>query len=182
MTTDLSENIRLRRPDETDEEPMAGFCNNIKIWNNVRDLMPFPYSREDAADFIRMCQAESPTVTFAIEYEGKFSGCIGLKIQSDIYRLSAELGYWVGETFWCRGIATRAVELITDYGFRQLGMIRIFCGVIDYNKASQRVLEKSGYTLEAVCKQAVFKNGRICDEYRYAKCLPLTQPPSANSQ
>jgi RimJ/RimL family protein N-acetyltransferase len=89
--------------------------------------------------------------------------------QTDIYRLGAEIGYWIGEPYWGQGIATKAVELVTEYGFNRLGLERIYSGVFDFNKASQKVLEKSGFTLEGIFKKSVIKNGRIINEYRYAK-------------
>jgi ribosomal-protein-alanine N-acetyltransferase len=92
-----------------------------------------------------------------------------LVIQKDIYRLSAEIGYWLGEPYWGKGIALKAVNLITEYGFNELELVRIYSGVFDFNKASHRVMEKAGFKLEAVFERSVIKNGIICDEYRYAK-------------
>jgi RimJ/RimL family protein N-acetyltransferase len=115
---------------------------------------------------------ENPPCTFAIEYMGELAGCIGLVKQTDVYKLSAEIGYWIGEPYWGLGIATTAVELLTEYGFHQLGLVRIYSGVFDFNKASQRVLEKAGYQLEGIFEKSVIKNGKICNEYRYAKTCP----------
>ncbi|MFY9228802.1 MAG: GNAT family protein, partial [Bacteroidales bacterium] len=92
---------------------------------------------------------------------------IGLVRQTDVYKLSAEIGYWIGEPYWGMGIATKAVRLITEYGFNTLGLVRIYTGVFDFNKASQRVLEKAGFNLECIFEKSVFKNDKICDEYRY---------------
>ena len=161
--------ILLRGFSYNDQVRLAELCNNKKIWNNVRDFLPSPYSEQNALEFIQFCQKENPPTTFAIEYNGELAGCVGLVLQTDIYKLSAEIGYWIGEPYWGLGIATNAVELITDYGFNQLALIRIFSGVFDYNKASQRVLEKSGFQLEGIFKRSICKNGQICDEYRYAK-------------
>jgi RimJ/RimL family protein N-acetyltransferase len=120
-------------------------------------------------DFITQCNNEIPQITFAIEYKGELAGCIGLTIQSDIYRLSAEIGYWIGEPYWGLGIATLAVEMITTYGFEQSNLVRIYAGVFDYNKASQRVMEKAGYKLESIAEKSIIKNGELHNEYRYAK-------------
>jgi len=169
MTILETDHLSLRRLRESDQSILAELCNNKKIWNNVRDQLPSPYTEEHAIEFIGTCQKEDPPTTFAIEYMGKLAGCIGLTRQTDVYRLNAEIGYWIGEPFWGQGIATKAVELITAYGFDQLGLVRIYSGVFEFNKASQRVLEKAGYQLEYIAQNAVIKNGQICHEYRYAK-------------
>jgi len=164
--------IRLRDFVEPDQIRLAELCNNKKIWDNVRDLLPSPYTKQNALEFIRLCRQEVPTTTFGVEYQGELAGCIGLVKQTDVYRLSAELGYWIGEPYWGLGIATRAVELITAYGFSRLGLVRIYSGVFEFNSASQRVLEKSGFKLEGVFEKSVIKNGLIHNEFRYAKLNP----------
>jgi len=148
---------------------MAEIANNMKIAVNLRDAFPYPYSLEDARKFINMCLRVKPYQVFAIEFEGEYVGNIGLHKQDDVYRKTAELGYFIGEQYWNRGITTRAVNLICEYGFRELDVIKIFSGVFSFNTASQRVLEKCGFEREAVLKSSVIKNGKIYDEYRYAK-------------
>jgi len=169
MTTLTSATLRLRNFTDADQARLAELCNNQKIWNNVRDSFPSPYTEENATEFILSCGKEDPQTTFAIEYNGALVGCIGLTIQKDVYRLSAEIGYWIGEPYWGLGIATKAVELMTAYGFETLKMVRIYSAVFGFNKASQRVLEKSGYLLECIAQNAVVKNGQIGHEFRYAK-------------
>jgi ribosomal-protein-alanine N-acetyltransferase len=169
MTQLVHDNLKLREFKDSDKTRLAELCNNRKIWDNVRDLMPFPYLEKDAENFIGLCRNESPQTTFAIEYNGEIAGCIGIAKQTDVYKLSGELGYWIGEPYWRKGIATKAVNMIVDYGFSHLGLVRIYSGVFDFNKASQRVLEKTGFKLESICEKAVYKNGLICDEYKYGK-------------
>jgi RimJ/RimL family protein N-acetyltransferase len=161
--------IKLRQFEDEDACSVATLCNNKKIWDNLRDFLPHPYTEKHAQEFIRTCRGEDPQVTFAIEYKGDFAGCIGLVKQTDIYKLTAEVGYWIGEPYWGLGIATQSVNLIVDYGFNQLGLVRVYTGVFDYNTASQRVLEKAGFRLEGISEKSVLKNGKICNEYRYAK-------------
>jgi [ribosomal protein S5]-alanine N-acetyltransferase len=161
--------VKLRKIEPDDKEPLATLANNKKIWDNVRDYMPYPYTLKDAEEFIDFCKKENPSMTFAIEYQSQFAGVIGLVKQTDIYRHSAEIGYWLGEPFWNKGIMTQAVRQLVDYGFQNIGLVRIYTGVFDYNKASQRVLEKAGFTLEAIFRKSVIKNEIIGDEYRY--CL-----------
>jgi RimJ/RimL family protein N-acetyltransferase len=168
MKMTLTDNQLILRPfKDADAKCLAELCNNKKIWDNLRDYIPFPYTEENAIEFIKYCQAESPQQTFAIEYNGEFAGSIGLVMQTDVYRLTAEIGYWLGEPFWGKGIATKSVKLITKYGFNHHGLIRIYSGVFDFNKASQRVLVKAGFKLECIVEKSVIKNDIICDEHRY---------------
>jgi [ribosomal protein S5]-alanine N-acetyltransferase len=164
--------IIIRRFKNSDIKKLARLVNNKKIWDNLRDYVPYPYTVQDAEDYIKMCMAEEPQSTFAVQYKGELAGSIGLVPKKDVYRLSAELGYWIGEPFWGKGIATTSVKLIVNYGFKNLGLVRIYSGVFDFNKASCRVLEKSGFILEGTLKKSVIKNKNICDEYRYAKINP----------
>jgi len=160
--------VKIRPLELSDKEQIAALANNKKVWDNLRDYMPFPYTPEDALQFINLSQKDQSLQNFAIEYRGELSGIIGLIMQSDVYRKSAELGYWIGEPFWGKGIATKAVELITDFGFKKLKLIRIQAGVFDFNIASMKVLEKNGYQKEGVAKHAAIKNNVVCDEHRYA--------------
>lgn len=163
----IDKNLLLRPFTKLDIPDIARFCNNSKIANNVRDFLPKPYSETDALDFINICSKEDPQTTFAIEYNNLFAGSIGLVPMNDVHRLSAEIGYWLGEPFHNKGIMTRSVKLITEYGFSKLNLIRIFSGIFEFNLASRRVLEKSGFKLESIAEKAIIKNGVICDEYRY---------------
>ncbi|WP_425423923.1 GNAT family N-acetyltransferase [Sporocytophaga myxococcoides] len=88
----------------------------------------------------------------------ELAGCIGLVPQNDVHRISAELGYWIGEPYWEKGIATEAVNLITDYGFNQLNLIRLYRGIFDFNKASQKVLEKAGFKFECIFEKLKIKS------------------------
>ena len=162
--------VELRVLQESDREILATLMNNKKIWDNLKDYIPHPYHIEDADFFIDLTQKQIPSQSFAIVNEqSELCGVISLIKQDDIYRLTAELGYWIGEPYWGRGIATQAIELITDYGFKELKLERIYAGVFDFNKASRKVLEKNGYQLEGILRNAIVKNAIIRDEYRYAK-------------
>ncbi len=165
----LEEKIKIRPLKLSDRAELAKLANNKKIWDNLRDYIPFPYKESDAEFFIDLTKKEDPKQTFGIEYKGKLSGVIGLVMQKDVYQKSAEIGYWIGEPFWGNGIATKAVELITEYGFNQLDLNRIYSGVFEYNIASMKVLEKNGYKKEGIFKNAILKNEKICDEHRFYK-------------
>lgn len=160
--------VRLRRLRRADIPELARLANNRKIWDNVRDYLPHPYSEKDAEFFISSKVAEDPQITFAIEYQGSFAGVIGLEPQQDVYAHTSEIGYWLGEEYWGKGITTKAVQLATDYAFNTLGLHRLYAGVFEHNKGSMRVLEKAGYIKEATLKGAVKKNGVIINEELYS--------------
>ena len=162
-------NIFLRQLKQSDSHDLALLANNKKIWDNVRDMLPHPYTLKNAEYFIDLTQKEDTLQTFGIFKAGNFCGMIGIHPQNDVYRLSAELGYWIGEPFWGRGIATAAVKVITKYGFEKLDLVRIYAGIFEYNVGSMRVLEKNGFQKEGISRKAVLKNGKIWDEHRYAK-------------
>jgi len=158
----------LRPLEDSDVSALARLANNKNIWDNLRDFIPFPYTKDDAIFFINLTKQEKPQMTFAIEFEDQLCGVVGLVAQQDVYRKTAEVGYWIGEPFWNQGIATTAVKLITDYGFDQLGLIRMHTGVFEYNIGSMKVLEKCGYKKDGVFEKAVIKNGQIWNEHRYS--------------
>ncbi len=167
--TDTEMNIQLRALNDDDAEAIARLANNKKIWDNIRDKMPHPYAKKDARSFIDIAKKENPRVTYGIVVDDKFCGIIGLILQSDVYRKSAEMGYWIGEPYWSRGIATEAVRIITKYGFEELGLVRIFAGAFEYNIGSMRVLKKNGFIKEGVLRKAVVKNGQLYDEHKFGK-------------
>lgn len=162
-------NIRLRSLRYADREPLTKLANNRKIWNNLRDMFPHPYLLEDADRFIDMVKQQDPQVTFAIEYQFKFAGVIGLVPMKDVYRKGAEIGYWLGEPYWGKGVTTTAVRLVTDYAFTELKLERLYAGVFEGNIASMKVLEKCGYVREGISRKSIFKNNKLIDEHRFAK-------------
>ncbi|HMB61671.1 MAG TPA: GNAT family protein [Eudoraea sp.] len=161
-------NITLRGFREEDATSLVPLCNNRNIWKNVRDAFPHPYTLKDARAFIKTATSSTPREIFAVTFDDQLVGCIGIHPQDDVYRFTAEVGYWIGEPFWGLGIATRALRLVVSYGFEKLGVMRIFAGCFDFNAASQKVLLKAGFSKEAILKKTVFKNQQFCDEIRYA--------------
>ncbi len=166
-----SGNILLRNFKETDVALMTELANNRNISRNLRDAFPYPYTKEDAEKFIQTFINQNPVTVFAIEYQGEYVGNIGLMVGQDVYRKSAEIGYFIGEPYWNKGIVTTAVNLITDYGFKCLDIVRIHTGVFEYNTASQRVLEKCGFEKEGIFKKSICKDNKIWNEIRYAKVV-----------
>ncbi|HHB52384.1 MAG TPA: N-acetyltransferase, partial [Saprospiraceae bacterium] len=145
----LQENdITLRPYTLADATALAKIANTAKIADNLRDLFPHPYTIDDAKAFIQKNINGEIKGVFAIIYKDQLVGSIGIHLQPDVYRKTAELGYFVAEKYWNKGIASKSIELITKYGFESLHLTRIFAGVFQYNKASMRVLEKNGYILE----------------------------------
>jgi len=162
-------NFILRKISSSDRDQVAALANNRKIWLNVRDIFPYPYSIDDADFYINLLLEEERQYTLAIECENAFAGVVGIVPMQGIYRLTAEIGYWLGEPFWGKGIMTEAVRLLTDYVFHYYKFIRIHCGVFSHNEGSMKVLEKAGYHKETIFKNAIIKNGDIINEHRYCK-------------
>ena len=151
-----------------DEVSLARHANNYKIWRNVRDRFPHPYSLEDAERWVEHARNEYPITNFAIAVEGAAVGGIGLIFHDDIYHRSAEMGYWLGESFWGRRLMTEAVQGMTAWAFDNFDLARIYAGVLEWNPGSARVLEKAGFTFEARLRMAVTKEGITMDELMYA--------------
>lgn len=159
--------VKLWGFDDVPAELLQQLADNYNIARNLRDVFPHPYAIDDANDFIENAIQGSIPHVFSIFNNDEFIGVGGITVKTDIHRNSAEVGYWLGEPYWGKGYATEAVRLLTDYAFN-IGMIRVFAGVFAHNKASQRVLEKAGYQLEAIHRSAITKYGEIMDEYLYA--------------
>lgn len=157
----------LRSPEFNDKHKIAEFCNK-KVWDHLRDFIPNPYTLYDAETFIRISRVEDPVYTFTIEFQKEFAGIISIIPQSDVYKLNAEIGYWLREDFWGKGIISKTIPMIVEYGFAELSLQRIYAHVFDFNIASQKALLKSGFHLDYIAEKAVIKNGIILDEYRYS--------------
>lgn len=159
--------IQLRPLELADADTMAQLANNDKVQINLRDTLPYPYTTEDALTFITDSQHQQPRLYFAIEYNGQFAGMIGLQLHTGSVLKSAEVGYWIGEPFWGKGIASQVLHSITQLGFSRLQLNRMFAGVFEWNKAGMRVLEKCGYQLEGISYKHIRKKGQLVDEYWY---------------
>jgi len=159
--------IQLRPLELTDADTMALLANNDKMQINLRDELPLPYTSENARSFIASTQQQQPALHFAIEFNGQFAGVVGLLLHLESVLKSAELGYWIGEPYWGKGIATQVLQSMTQLGFSRLQLNRIFAGVFEWNKAGIHVLEKCGYQLEGISYKHIRKNGQLVDEYWY---------------
>jgi len=167
-----NDNVSLRPLYKQDAHVIASLADNPRVAANLRDVFPSPYRFEDAVQFIELVQRGTFGFCRAILYRDQFAGVISITPQSDVYRHSAEIGYWLGEPFWNLGIMTAAIELTCAHAFNQLGITRIFAGVFGGNEASKAVLMKNGFKLEGVKTKGVLKNNRLLDEYFLALVKP----------
>ena len=168
LTTFQLHTCRLRPWREGDEESLVYHASNRNIWNNVRDFFPYPYTQRDAHAWIRSNKSYQQPMNLAIELNGKAIGNVGFTIKDDIYRYNAEIGYWLGEEYWRRGIVSEILPVIVGYIFKNFQLNRIFACVLEGNIGSMRVLEKAGFRSEAILKKAVIKNNKYLDEHIYA--------------
>ena len=158
--------IRSMRPD--DAPALAKYANNRKIWLNLSDRLAHPYGQSDADDWIRLVMGQQPEVFFAIANDSEAIGNIGVHLKDDVYRRSAEVGYWLGEPFWGQGIATRVLKVFTEFAMAEYDLVRLYAYVFDWNPASGRVLEKAGYQYEGRLRKSVTKDGHTLDELLYS--------------
>lgn len=161
-----------------DAGDLARALNNKKVLDNLRDGIPYPYTEQDAAEYIAAMQDadKNSTFAFAIAVGGRAVGSIGMFRQGNIHFRTAELGYYVAEPYWGRGICTSAVKQACGYLFASTDILRIFAEPFANNAGSCRVLEKAGFVLEGVLRQNAVKNGTILDMKLYA----LTAPPDVH--
>ncbi len=160
--------FKLRPWKLNDIDDLVCFADNPKIAANLTNHFPNPYYHKDAEDFIKKVLLHDPTQVFAIEVDGKAAGAIGVFPQSDIHLRNMELGYWLAEKYWGKGITTQAVKQIIDYGFNTFDVNRIYAVPFETNIGSHRVLEKAGFKLEAKFEKTIYKNGEYLDELVYA--------------
>ncbi len=159
--------VRSLRPN--DAYSLARYANNRNVSRNLRDAFPYPYTTLDAQEWLARALERWPESNWAIASPDLLIGGIGLTFGSDVHRRSAEIGYWLGEPLWGRGIATAAVIAVTEYAFAQHDLVRLHAGVFEWNPASARVLEKAGYVFEGRLRKSVTKDGETIDQLLYAR-------------
>jgi RimJ/RimL family protein N-acetyltransferase len=168
-----TERLVLRPWQTGDEEALVRHADNRGVWINLRDLFPHPYTLDDAREFIgRNLLRSSPPMNLAIEHAGEPIGSVGLHPLTDVSRFTAEIGYWIGEAFWGRGLATEALRRFTDYAFEQFPIERLEGWIFATNPSSGRVLEKAGYEHEATLRRSAFKDGQFLDCHMYVRFRP----------
>jgi [ribosomal protein S5]-alanine N-acetyltransferase len=154
-----------------DAPSIVKYANNRRVSINLRDRFPFPYGIEDAKEFLTRSTSNAPRNNFCIEIDGAAVGGIGVHLGEDVFRYTAEIGYWLGEEFWGRGVMSEVVSAFTDHCFKELSLHRIFAKAFSNNPASARVLEKAGFVFEGRLRKNVFKDGQILDSLLYAKTI-----------
>lgn len=163
--------VQIRKWELADAKDLAKALSIKKILDNLRDGLPFPYTEQDGKEFISAMLAadENDTFAFAITADGKVIGSIGAFRQSNIHRQTAELGYYIAEDYWGRGIMTEAVRQLCYYVFSHTDILRIYAEPFAHNVGSCRVLEKAGFQYEGTLRSNAVKNGRVLDMKMYAK-------------
>lgn len=161
---------KIRKWELSDAKELAAALSNKKVQDNLRDGLPYPYTEQDGTDYISamLSTDENETFAFAITVEGKVIGSIRIFRQGNIHRQTAELGYFIAEDYWGKGIMTEAVKQICEYVFDKSDIIRIYAEPFAYNDASCRVLEKAGFQYEGTLRSNAVKNGEVIDMKMYS--------------
>ncbi len=152
-----------------DADAVVRHANNINVARQLRDRFPHPYTRANAMAFLKAAVASSDTSNLAIEVNGEAAGAIGYVRGTDVERYSAEIGYWLGEDHWGRGVTSEALVLVTDHVFGVLNLLRLFALPFADNAGSIRVLEKAGYVREATLRSSSVKYGKPRDQALYVR-------------
>jgi RimJ/RimL family protein N-acetyltransferase len=156
----------------SDVSALARLADNREIWRNLRDAFPHPYAKKDARAWVRAVTRQLPCMHFAIVVEDgapTLAGGMGVTPASDVHAGTAEIGYWLGEPFWGRGIMTAALAVFTEFAFAEFRLRRLYAHVLEWNPASMRVLEKCGYAAEGRLRKSALKEGVVADEILYAR-------------
>lgn len=163
-------NLSIREWRIDDKAALAVNLNNPKVQNNLRDGLPYPYTEQDAQQFIQamLSSDKNDTFAFAITLDEKVIGSIGVFRQDNIHSRTAEMGYYIGESYWGNGYATSAIRQVCQYVFEHSDIIRIFAEPFSHNTASCRALEKAGFKYEGTLKSNVVKCGNVIDMKMYA--------------
>ncbi len=162
----------LRPFREADETALVRHASDRRISRWMRDAFPYPYTLDDARTWIACSAIWNPVRNLAIVVDGELVGGIGLDVQGDVFKRSAEIGYWLGHAAWGKGIATEAVQALVGHAFREFDVVRLYAGVFEGNEASARVLEKAGFALEGRLRSAIWKDGQLLDQLLFAKLRP----------
>ena len=152
-----------------DAAALVKYANNRKVWLNLRDAFPHPYTEASAAEFLEMVGSRNPATFFAIATREEAIGGIGISPNQDVHRLTAEMGYWLAEPYWGKGYMTEAVGRFTQFVFETFSLVRVYAEPYATNASSCRVLEKAGFALEGRLRSNVIKDGQILDQFLYAR-------------
>ena len=157
---------------ESDRESLARHANNRKVWRNLKDRFPHPYTDADARAWLELAATRPEATGWAIEVGGEAAGGVALVPLSDVHSRTAHIGYWLGEAHWGRGIMSRVIAAVSGQALSTRGFLRLEAPVFAWNPASMRVLEKCSFTCEGVMRNSVFKDGQLIDSVLYARLAP----------
>jgi RimJ/RimL family protein N-acetyltransferase len=165
----ISEGVKLRPWSVEDADQLAVIANNKNISDNLRDGFPYPYSIHDAYTWLnQVIPVNDPPRFFAIVFNDQLCGSIGIVTKEDIYRKNVEIGYFLAEDYWGKGIITKAIKAVTSYAFSKFDIVRVYAEPFADNPGSRRALEKSGFICEALFRKNVIKNGIVKDSCIYS--------------
>jgi RimJ/RimL family protein N-acetyltransferase len=162
--------VTLRKWQLSDAATLAKMLSNKKVLDNLRDGLPYPYTEKDGEDFVNsmLSSDKNDTFAFAIIYGDEVVGSIGAFRQQNIHSKTAEIGYYIGESYWGNGICTAAVTLLSRFVFENTDIIRLFAEPFATNAGSIRVLEKAGFAYEGTLRKNAVKNGIVLDMKMYS--------------
>ncbi len=164
--------VRLRPWREDDVPELVRLADDRLVWQQLRDAFPHPYTAEAGRGWVAPATARPPATHFAVVCGGVLVGGAGYLPGQDVERVGAEVGYWIGRPYWGRGLATAAVRELVNVTAGRGGFTRLFALPFAANAASCRVLEKAGFTLDAVLRRSAIKDGRVVDQCLYSLVLP----------
>lgn len=164
----INTQLKLRAWKTEDKQQLQRIANNQHVAKYLRERFPIPYTMNDAERWITLNEMGLDETHFCIEYDGMAAGSIGIDIQLDVHKQTAELGYWLGEDFWNKGIITECIKAVTPYFINKFELKRIFATTFSENVTSSKALEKAGFKLEGILKKHAFKNGIDYDGNMYA--------------
>lgn len=156
----------------SDRESLVRHANNRKVWRNLKDRFPHPYTDADANAWLELAATRPEATGWAIEVAGEAAGGVGLVPLTDVHSRTAHIGYWLGEAHWGRGIMSQVIAAVSEQALATRGFLRLEAPVFAWNPASIRVLEKCGFSREGIMRNSVFKDGQLIDSVLYARLAP----------
>lgn len=165
----LFDDFGIRQFRADDASSIVTHANNKNVSRYLRDRFPYPYTLSDAEEWLMVTVFEDPPKSFAITENDLVIGGVGYVTFDDVHRFSAEVGYWLGEKYWGKGLATAALKWLADYIFLNTDIIRLFATTVVANKGSALVLSKAGFLLEGTLRSNFIKDGKTYDTFLFAK-------------
>lgn len=161
------DDFNIRNLTYSDVESIVKYANNHNVSKFLRDTFPFPYTKEDAKRWIEFVLSDNSHLSFAIADKNELIGGIGVMLNYDVNRFTAEIGYWLGEPFWNRSITTKAVKTFCKFLFENYSFNHLTASIYEGNIASMKVIQKAGFVLEGVLRKNVFKENKFLDQHIY---------------